>query len=130
MKVLTGKILQHCIKMIDCPQPCKFTAVASGSLAKGEATPYSDLEFMVLVEKNTDLLIKYFELLAMSVYFMIGNLQETPLKHMNVEKQKNFTDDGMNEFKIDGLQQKAGNIPTGNGTKEQKNKFILTVEEL
>ena len=61
---------------------------------------------------------------------MIGNLQETPLKHMNVEKQKNFTDDGMNEFKIDGLQQKAGNIPTGNGTKEQKNKFILTVEEL
>ena len=66
MKVLTGKILHHCIKMIDCQQPCKFTAVALGSLAKGEATPYSDLEFMFLVEEKTDELIKYFELLAMS----------------------------------------------------------------
>ena len=129
-KVLTGKILQHCIKMIACPQPCRFTAVALGSLAKGEATPYSDLEFMVLVEEKTDLLIKYFELLAMSVYFVIGNIQETPLKYMNIEELKNFTDNGMNGFKIDGLQQKAGNIPTGNGTKEQKNKFILTVDEL
>ena len=130
MKVLTGKILQHCIKMIACPQPCRFTAVALGSLAKGEATPYSDLEFMFLVEEKTDLLIKYFELLAMSVYFVIGNIKETPLKYMNIEELKNFTDNGMNGFKIDGLQQKAGNIPTGNGTKEQKNKFILTVDEL
>ena len=85
---------------------------------------------MFLVEEKTDLLIKYFELLAMSVYFVIGNIQETPLKYMNIEELKNFTDNGMNGFKIDGLQQKAGNIPTGNGTKEQKNKFILTVDEL
>ena len=66
----------------------------------------------------------------MSVYFVIGNIKETPLKYMNIEELKNFTDNGMNGFKIDGLQQKAGNIPTGNGTKEQKNKFILTVDEL
>ena len=76
MKVLTGKILQHCIKMIDCPQPCKFSAVALGSLAKGEATPYSDLEFMFLVEEKTEL-NKYFELLSMSVYFKIGNLYQS-----------------------------------------------------
>ena len=130
MKVLIGKILQHSIKMIDCPQPCKFSAVALGSLAKGEATPYSDLEFMILVERKTDEMIKYIELLAMSVYFMIGNLQETLLKYMNIEELKNFRDYGMNGFKINGLQQKAGNITTGNGTKEQKNKFILTVDEL
>ena len=85
---------------------------------------------MFLVEEKTDLLIKYFELLAMSVYFVIGNIKETPLKYMNIEELKNFTDNGMNGFKIDGLQQKAGNIPTGNGTKGQKNKFILTVDEL
>ena len=76
MKVLTGKILQNCVKTTGCPQPCKFSAVALGSLAKGEATPYSDLEFMFLVEEKTEL-NKYFELLSMSVYFKIGNLYQS-----------------------------------------------------
>ena len=68
MKALTGKILQHCIKMTGCPQPCKFSAVRLGSLVKGEATPYSDLELMFLVKEKTDDANKYFELLAMSLY--------------------------------------------------------------
>ena len=131
MKVLAGRIIQHCVEIIDTVEPpCKFSAVALGSLAKGEATPYSDLEFMFLVERKTEESTKYFELLAMCVYFMIGNLQETKLKYMNIKELKDFKDNGMNGFKIDGLQAKAGNIPTGNGTKEQKNKFILTVDEL
>ena len=61
----------------------------------------------------------------LSVYFVIGNLQETPLKYMNIEELKNFQDNGINGFKIDGLQQKAGIIPTGKGTKEQKSSFSL-----
>ena len=41
-----------------------------------------------------------------------------------------FIDEAKNGFKIDGLQQKAGNIPTGNGSSSPKNKFICTVNEL
>ena len=132
MKVLAGKIIQKSIDMCTQKPPCKFTAVAMGSLAKGEATPYSDLEFMFLVGTKNASTTEYFELLAVTIYFLIGNLQETKLKYMNIEELKtlDFKDDCKNGFKIDGLQPKAGNIPTGNGSPQQKNRFILTVAEM
>ena len=130
MKLLAGKIIQESVELCGGIAPCKFAALALGSLAKGEATPYSDLEFMFLVEKKDDCITDYFELLAMTVYFLIGNIQETKLKYMNIAELKGFNDTCRNGFKIDGLQAKAGNIPTGNGTLEHRNKFILTVEEL
>ena len=101
-----------------------------GSLARGETTPHSDLESLFLVEEKTINSVEYFRLLAMTIFFLVGNLQETKLKYMNIEELKGFDDKGKNGFKIDGLQPKAGNIPTGNGRPEQKNKFILTVSEL
>ena len=126
----TNMIIQQSIKLCKQPQPCKFAAVAMGSLARGETTPYSDLEFLFLVEEKTSYNIEYFRLLAMTIFFLIGNLQETKLKYMNIEELKGFDDTGKNGFKIDGLQPKAGNIPTGNGGPEQEDKFILTVSEL
>ena len=41
-----------------------------------------------------------------------------------------FVDSCVSGFKIDGLKEKAGNIPTGNGQSEQKNHFIATVDEM
>ena len=61
--------------------PCKFLAIALGSVAKGEATPYSDLEYAFIVEENDG----YFEKLAVDTYFRIGNLGESPLKGFDIE---------------------------------------------
>ena len=101
-------------------------------MARGETTPYSDLEFFFLLE-NTDR-ISYFRRLAVTVYFIIGNLRETKLKYMNIEELsrdgKWFDDASVSGFKIDGLQKKAGNIPTGNGTEEQTDTFIKTVSDM
>ena len=75
----------------------------------------------------------YFERLAVTTYFLIGNLGETKLKYMNIEEltsDKWFEDESRNGFKIDGLSPNAGNIPTGNGSEEKRNKFITTVDEL
>ena len=132
LSVFVGKLTQTSVNIICEKPPCKFAAVAMGSLAKGEATPYSDLEFMFLVERKSKATVKYFRLLAMTMYFLIGNLKETNLKYMNVRelKELNFNDRVKSGFKIDGLQTKAGNIPTGNGTPEQKDKFIVTVDQL
>ena len=130
MKSFAHTLIARSIELCKQKPPCKFAAVAMGSLARGETTPYSDLEFLFLVEKKTSGSVKYFRLLAMTIYFLIGNLQETKLKYMNIEELKGFDDKGKNGFKIDGLQPKAGNIPTGNGRPEQKDKFILTVNQL
>lgn len=119
----------------------KFSIVAMGSMARGEATPYSDLEFLILIEHRSDEIVEYFQNLAITIYFIIGNLRETKLKYMAIpelmtwdeSKGKNsswFDDVAMNGFKIDGLGQMAGNIPTGNGSAQQQNHFICTVDEL
>lgn len=122
--------------------PCLYSTVALGSLARGEATPYSDLEFMFAVETKEAQSETYFELLAMTVYFLIGNLGETKLKYMAIKELMHwneakgrfeghwFDDAAKSGFKIDGLTAGAGNIPTGNGSLEQRNHFICTVQEL
>ena len=110
--------------------PCSFSVVRMGSLAKGETTPYSDLEFLFLIDRRTEEMMKYFERLAVTAYFIIGNLKETKLKYMNIEELTGWFDDkSTNGFKIDGLSVNAGNIPTGNGSTQPRYRMIMTVDE-
>ena len=115
--------------------PCSFSVVGMGSLAKGETTPYSELEFLFLIERKTAEIMKFFEKLAVTVYFMIGNMKETKLKYMNIEELKGWFDDKsingfkIDGFKIDGLSVNAGNIPTGNESTQPRYRMIMTVDE-
>lgn len=128
---LAKLVMESSVSCLASPPPCAFSAIAIGSMAKGEATPYSDMEFMFLLERKDEAVIRYFEILAMTVYFLIGNLGETKLSYMAIEELEGwFGDTCMNGFKIDGLAKGAGNIPTGNGSTNQQNHFILTVDEL
>lgn len=130
MMNISKKIIGDAVGIVGEP-PCAFTAVAKGSLARGEATPYSDLEFFFIIENKTDVTKEYFMNLAMNIYFLIGNLQETKLRYMNIKELHSWFDDQeMNGLKIDGLQRGAGNIPTGNGVTDRKNKYIDSPEEL
>ena len=72
MRSYAGQILQYSVEMLLIKPPCSFTAGAIGSLAKGEATPYSDLEYFFLVKCKNPNTVKYFELLAVTSYFFIG----------------------------------------------------------
>ena len=129
----TRDIVKYAIKVCGTP-PCDFSLATMGSAAKGETTPYSDLEFFILIERSSVDIVRYFETLSMSMYFLISNLRETNLKYMNIEELRQdgwFEDTCINGFKIDGLLPNAGNIPTGNGSGTQpKNRFIKTVEEM
>lgn len=126
-----GKIMAESFKLLKIPPPCDFFVLAIGSLARGEATPYSDLEYLFLVDEKSQGIEEYFENLAMTSYFLIGNLGETTLEYMNIAELKDwFSDKAISGFKIDGLQVKAGNIPTGNGLTETTNRFIVTASEL
>ena len=141
----SGAVIRQAVNICG-EQPCKFAAVCMGSMARGEMTPYSDLEFAFLLEHKEAGVEDYFEKLAVTVYFLIGNLAETHLKYMNIEELSGtvcnswlenkaqtdrwFVDTSVNGFKIDGLSPNAGNIPTGNGSEKQRNHLIATVEEL
>ena len=131
MADFAGNIIEESVSILRDQPPCEFQAVAIGSIARAEATPYSDLEYVFLIEKDTTEASHYFEALALTSYFLIGNLQETKLSYMAIEELQDWFDDkAKNGFKIDGLAKGAGKIPTGNGSTNQKNHFILTVDEL
>ena len=132
MLCFAGRVIEESVQILTQKPPCEFQAVALGSLAKGEATPYSDLEFLFLVERRTTANEDYFEMLSITTYFVIGNLRETKLSYMAIEELQGWFDDqAKNGFKIDGLLPGAGNIPTGNnGMNQKKNHFIITPEEL
>ena len=130
MRKFGERIIRESVNMIITPPPCAFDAVAIGSIARGEATPYSDLEYLFLVDRQTDDVMHYFEILAVTSYFIMGNLGETKLSYMHIEELNGWFDDkAKNGFKIDGLSPGAGNIPTGNSPKN-RNHFIVTPEQL
>ena len=130
MRKFGERIIRESVGIISNSPPCSFEAVAIGSIARCEATPYSDLEYLFLVDKDSDDAVRYFEVLAMVSYFIMGNLGETKLSYMAIKELHGWFDDqAKNGFKIDGLAKGAGNIPTGNSLKN-RNHFIITPEKL
>ena len=71
MGEFAGRIIRESVQLLNIIPPCEFDAVAIGSVARGEATPYSDLEYLFLVKKKTPKTIQYFEMLALTSYFLI-----------------------------------------------------------
>lgn len=69
-----GGVMLESTKIIKKEPLRSFSVVAIGSIARGEASPYSDLEYLFLIEKKTPESIDYFQKLAMTSYFLIGNL--------------------------------------------------------
>ena len=130
MRRFAGRVIEESVGILNTAPLCDFDAVAIGSIAKGEATPYSDLEFIFLVDNDTCESLKYCNTLAMTSYFLIGNLCETKLSYMAIKELHGWFDDrGKNGFKIDGLADGAGNIPTGNNPQNE-NHFIVTPKQL
>ena len=130
LKALFTKLITEAVESLTHDPPCPFMVVVLGSLARGEATPYSDLEYIFLSKRMTPQIEEYFELFAVTTYFLIGNFRETNLAYLDIEELKGWFEDGATDgFKIDGLQEKAGNIPTRNCSGDSKNKYIMTLDE-
>lgn len=149
MTVFCENLFGEAVRLLSETPPCSFAVVGLGSLARGESTPFSDLEYMFLIEKDPSENIKYFERLALASYFLIGYLGETKLNVMDIKLDKADEDllqsvryrqrksKCLSGFRIDGLTLQSGNIPTGNGLNKPavtgvkgKPKFINTVNDL
>ena len=90
VKELITQMVKECMVLMGEDPPCDYAILASGSLARDEMTPYSDLEFIIAIAevKNGDDIAKqekiracqrYFEKLSLFLELKIINLGETDI---------------------------------------------------
>lgn len=78
-KKLFAKIIEHSITLLGKP-PTNYAFIGLGSMARGEMCPYSDIEFIILVNEANETTLPYFEKLCKLIQLKNINIGETPFK--------------------------------------------------
>ena len=80
---LVSEMLDDCVTLLG-QSPCHYAAIALGSLARLEATPFSDLEWAILIENSDEKHKVYFRKLTQLLHMMVINFGETILPSMGI----------------------------------------------
>ena len=72
VKDFLSRIINQCVQVIGDP-PCDYQVVVLGSLAREEMTPYSDLEWAVLISSEEENCKVFFRNLTNLVHLQVGN---------------------------------------------------------
>ncbi len=109
-----GKLYQESEQALG-PAPCKYTVMGLGSMALQQMTPYSDLEFSILMEDNKSQEVleahrAYFRELSHLVHFRVINLGETVLPQDQYKAQHNL------QISLDHLGKRGINFDLGGKT--------------
>lgn len=119
---LTSEMITDCIRQLGSP-PCLYTIVSMGSMSRQEASLFSDLEFAILIDKDSPNHREYFRKLTRLLHLKVINLGETNFPILN----HGLESPSVTGFCFDS----GGNTPLGKeglfeliGTPEQLAEFV------